>query len=101
VQHGLTILPDRNLVTNVGFDDRATHTTNEDSDAANMPVEPMAVPLDHPAAVVRDYAADRYTSKHHYKVEKDSPGLWYRATSLIPERVKGPLRSLMSLVPDR
>jgi hypothetical protein len=65
-EHGLHVLPKVNLVTNIGFGDQGTHTQSEDDDAAHIPTEPMPFPLDHPDITVRDYEADRYTSKTHY-----------------------------------
>lgn len=57
---GLTILPQRNLVTNIGFGDAATHTMDVDSPLANMPVHSPG-PMRHPVEVKRHIAADYYT----------------------------------------
>jgi hypothetical protein len=94
VQHGLTILPKDNLVSNIGFDERATHTKNPDSEAADMPVRPLEFPLEHPASIVRHYQADRYTSKHHYRVAKPRPGIGDRIRARIPDGIKSVLRPL-------
>jgi hypothetical protein len=61
IQNGLTILPNVNLTSNIGFGDGATHTT-VDSKLANMPVEAITMPLQHPKFVVRDSVSDRYTN---------------------------------------
>jgi hypothetical protein len=57
---GLTVLPNVNLVSNIGFGEGATHTSRG-SFVANLPVEPMEYPLLHPSFVVRDTRADRFT----------------------------------------
>lgn len=59
-QSGLSVLPDRNLITNLGFRGDATHTKAE-SRAANLPAEEMLFPLRHPPCVVRDREADDFT----------------------------------------
>jgi hypothetical protein len=57
---GLSVVPDRNLVTNVGFRDDATNTRPEQRNAfADLPVCAMDFPLRHPADVARDADADR------------------------------------------
>lgn len=60
LHHGLTILPNVNLVSNVGFTEAATNTTT-DSLLANIPAEAMAFPLRHPPFMVRDAQADDFT----------------------------------------
>ncbi|MGV2387331.1 MAG UNVERIFIED_CONTAM: hypothetical protein LVR29_00245 [Microcystis novacekii LVE1205-3] len=48
IQNGLTILPNVNLVSNIGFGEGATHTSSSKSKVANLPVEEMIFPLKHP-----------------------------------------------------
>lgn len=48
-QNTLTVIPKVNLVTNIGFDETATHTKNRDSFYANYPARQMEFPLRHPA----------------------------------------------------
>jgi hypothetical protein len=60
IQSGLTILPNVNLVSNIGFGGEATHTKG-DSPLANMPFVPMRFPLQHPPYVIRDARADDFT----------------------------------------
>lgn len=60
VQNGLTILPNVNLVSNIGFNSDATHTKSS-SRLANLPIEATNFPLQHPAFVIRDLQADKLT----------------------------------------
>ncbi|MFN0084288.1 MAG: glycosyltransferase family 2 protein [Blastocatellia bacterium] len=64
---GLTILPRVNLISNIGFALDGTHTKNRRSRFANMPVEALGFPLDHPPEVARDDGADRYTQRNNYR----------------------------------
>jgi cephalosporin hydroxylase len=60
VHGGLTILPNVNLVSNIGFREDATHTTNE-SPLANLPTKPMSFPLQHPNVMMRNARSDNLT----------------------------------------
>ena len=55
---GLTVLPNRNLISNVGFGEDATHTTGGAIDTA---IGEGIDPNKHPSFLLRDAAADRYT----------------------------------------
>ena len=56
-QHGLCILPNINLVSNLGFNAEATHTVTVNR-LANMPSGNMFFPLKHPSSMIRDDVAD-------------------------------------------
>ena len=59
------IIPNVNLISNIGFDANATHTMGQ-SKFNNMKAEDMKFPLFHPPFITRDSAADGYTEKYHY-----------------------------------
>lgn len=67
-QSGLGILPNCNLVTNIGFGENATHTTSSDGKFAKIPLEPMAFPLSHPENLVESYTADRWIDLNVYNI---------------------------------
>lgn len=56
---GLSILPNRTLVSNIGFRPDGTHTKGVDI-TANLPLEPMPFPLKHPTRIVRHRRADEF-----------------------------------------
>ncbi len=60
IQSGLAVLPNVNLIRNIGFGANATHTTGGGK-LANMSVEAISQPLHHPLFILRDTEADRYT----------------------------------------
>jgi hypothetical protein len=69
LQSGLTILPNLNLVSNIGFDHAAsTHTKNRNSPFANMPAETMQFPLQHPPFIIRDTQADNFTYRKMFSL---------------------------------
>jgi len=59
IQHGLSVLPSTNLISNIGFGKDATHTTSLDDERANIPIEEMTFPLRHPLDMVRDVSVDQ------------------------------------------
>ncbi len=62
-QNGLAIAPNINLVTNVGFGEAATHTTDPNDRNGNIPFAEIGE-IEHPAFVVRNKEADAYTFDH-------------------------------------
>lgn len=66
LQSGLCILPNINLVSNIGFDNRGTHTRNHVSPFAGLPTYEMQFPLDIPPVVIRDVKADHFTQFHQF-----------------------------------
>lgn len=59
-QNGLSIIPNVNLVTNIGFGKDATHTSDLYSMHANMPMRSLGEVL-HPTFVITDSIADEYS----------------------------------------
>ena len=78
VQGGLCINPNSNLVSNIGFGADATHTKDEGSVLANIPVFPMLFPLNHPPFIIRDDIADNFTEKKVFFIASDKKSLFKR-----------------------
>lgn len=55
---GLTIFPSKNLISNIGFSIKATHTTNVYSSRANESIYSIKFPLIHPIGVYPDRQYD-------------------------------------------
>ncbi len=58
-QNGLSIQPNTNLITNIGYGIDAAHTKDPDHHLANLPTENIMFPLEHPRLMIRDELADR------------------------------------------
>ena len=56
----LTIVPNLNLISNIGFNANATHTTSETKDS-KVPLDKITFPLIHPENISSIRAADEYT----------------------------------------
>ena len=57
-KNGLSIIPNQNLISNIGFGKEATHTIDEHSPYANIPVVEMNE-ITHPFSVVAQTEADQ------------------------------------------
>lgn len=58
--NGLSILPNKNLVSNIGFDSQALNTKNPNHQVAAMPTERIAN-IKHPSNIEVQTAADEFT----------------------------------------
>lgn len=92
INSGLSVVPSRNLIANVGFGEGATHTSDEDSPFAGTPIYSMEFPLNPPDYTVVD--GDYERSFHELR-----PGRWKAHPLVYPlwKRV----RQLTSGVRDR
>jgi hypothetical protein len=67
LQSGLSITPNVNLVSNIGFDSEATYSTNKKSQFNNVPREAIEFPLKHPPFMIRNAQADNFTQKTMFR----------------------------------
>ena len=94
MQNRLAIVPNQNLISNIGFGNDATHTRNRHSIEANLATAPMAFPLDHPPYVWPHAEADRFEATYQSTLPMRLHGLLaksLRALDLIRERYGGTL----------
>jgi FAD/FMN-containing dehydrogenase len=86
---GLSIVPNVNLVSNIGFRDDATHT-REVSDRANLSTTDIGE-ITHPRFLLRDALADRHTFDHVFGgIELALQQRWYNQ---IKKRLKGMVKT--------
>jgi len=65
-QSALTCLPKRNLVENIGYDERATNTKTEKGKPSPPEASALEFPLIHPETTVQNYRADDYTQRYWF-----------------------------------
>jgi len=65
---GLTVIPEKNLVKNIGFGPGATHTTTASDRISAMQAGELDFPLRHPARVQRHRDADRFADEYHFGI---------------------------------
>lgn len=72
-RRGLTVVPNVNLVSNIGFGTDATHTTHT-AGFADLPAEGLGFPLIHPEAFAANRAADSHDLWFRFGGEKSRVG---------------------------
>lgn len=65
INRRVSVMPQVNMVSNIGFGEQAHHTRNV-TRAANIPQLEIAFPLQHPITFMPDKAADSNTFLSHY-----------------------------------
>lgn len=65
-QESLSILPEVNLVKNIGFNQSGTHTINKRDPYANLGTSPMIFPLKHPPVIIQCHKADQFTQNYEF-----------------------------------
>jgi hypothetical protein len=95
--NGVAVIPNLNLVTNIGYGPEATHTRTM-ARHGFLPASEMMFPLTHPPRIVIDREADRLTYYANIRNVPDLRFIWlYRLVdwfSLIPRRIQKVKRRL-------
>lgn len=82
-KHGLNIMPNVNLISNIGFGADSTHTSNTNNPYANMKVHHI-LPLIHNQEIVQNKLADEYSRKQdNYKSIVKLIWRYFRRTFLV------------------
>ncbi len=66
-QNGLSIVPEKNLMVNIGFDNDGTHTLQKNPVFEDLQVQPLHFPLRHPPFVYADSQAERSLERRIYR----------------------------------
>jgi hypothetical protein len=82
------VMPARNLVANIGFDDEATHTKLQWSNEASVPTYPLAFPLAHPSSTTPDADFERALFRHRFPPSR-------RIVTALPPRAQELVRAAL------
>lgn len=85
--NGLSALPTRNLVSNIGFNADATHTKVGDGFLDNVPLQPMKFPLAHPVTIERSLSMDKWLDRKIYGIGISLTGKIMRKLSSFRKRL--------------
>jgi hypothetical protein len=83
---GVSVMPTRNLVANIGFDDEATHTKLQWSNEADVPTHPLAFPLAHPSSTTPDADFERALYRQRFPLSR-------RIVTALPPRAQEVVRT--------
>ena len=87
VQSVMAIMPNVNLISNIGFGSEALHT-REKNKFSNIKTEPITFPISHPSNILRDSMADSITEKNMFAGQPLLP----RALNKLKQTMKGALK---------
>lgn len=87
LQGMLTILPNYNLISNIGFTPEATHKSDLNT-YDNMKIGSMTFPILHPPFILRDSIADSITEKNMFSGQSLFPRALNRLEKLIKSILK-------------
>lgn len=90
VNHAMSVLPNSNLVSNIGFGKDSTHTYDEDSSVANLPTSEISEII-HPSIFMRHDVADEFTFEEYLLKE-------YRKNNPLSVRFKGKFQETMEKI---
>jgi hypothetical protein len=65
--NGLCIIPQVDLISNIGFNSEGTHTVRQNQ-FANLPLGEMKFPLKHPSEMIRDRTADIFVQESKFNL---------------------------------
>ncbi len=82
INNSLCILPNINLVSNIGFGMVSTHTSNV-SKFSQMEADAMQFPLKHPPYMILDTISDRFTARNNFMNNSNLKGLKDKVISLL------------------
>jgi len=68
INHGLSVTPNANLISNIGFREDGTHVTNSNSSFANVQTLNLHIPLRHPNFICRDRISDQKYLKNFVNI---------------------------------
>lgn len=67
---GLSINPNTNLISNIGFGAEATHTKETDAEVSNMKLKSIMFPLIHPKGIKANLQADAFAFRDQFGINK-------------------------------
>jgi hypothetical protein len=94
----LALVPDRNLVSNIGFGTQASHTRDSLPSMAGLPIEAMTFPLNHPADVHLDRDADNFSFRQIYPFIIENQSYYWQLRHKFVATLPQPLREKIRLL---
>jgi hypothetical protein len=88
--NGIAVVPNKNLVTNIGFGTDATYYTDENNINSNIELSAMSFPLKHPIEIgINDSIEDVFFYNHYYvPLHKKIKNKLVKVLSSIASKVK-------------
>jgi hypothetical protein len=91
IQGYLSIFPQNNMISNIGCNERGTHTLSTNSFTANLPHAPLPLITIHPTFFIANKFADEFT------LAKTAPHKWRKILGLFKQKIVSRLKSILGL----
>jgi hypothetical protein len=90
MQGSHTVVPNVNMVSNIGFGIGESHSNSGKNPCADNPTFPMPFPLIHPSFIINDTVYDRETFKFLFKPDltKRLKALFRNPVGVVKRKVK-------------
>ena len=72
INHGLSIIPSNNLISNIGCNSSGTHTRSEKNSFANLEIHDCVFPLSHPMVISPDKIYDKKVTDKIYPMQSNN-----------------------------
>jgi hypothetical protein len=94
--NGLAIVPQVNLIHNIGFGEHATHTKSVKDRRVNLPTAEMTFPLRHPPSVEWDKELDRLVEDERLTEKQRRSDVYWQLRRKLASALPGSLRKQLS-----
>jgi hypothetical protein len=88
INKGVSVIPGKNLISNIGFDSEGTHTRRPSRRESAVPTYAIESPLRHPPSTTADSHFERALLKNRFP-------LWRRLVATLPQPAQNGLREVM------
>lgn len=85
IKDGLSIVPNVNLISNIGFGKEATHTHNSSNNSQNLKLNEITFPVIHPENISRNKHLDKKYF-YEYVMFNILKGWWYKYSNYLKHR---------------
>ncbi|MDJ1469747.1 nucleotide-diphospho-sugar transferase [Cytophagaceae bacterium DM2B3-1] len=91
----LSIVPNTNLISNIGFTETATHTTKVDAQISYLPTDSLQL-ITHPSVIEEDKKADYYTfhKSKFFPIPTWKDKLRWTLKKILPSKAKNALKQV-------
>lgn len=92
---GVTVIPNVNLVSNIGFNQQGTNAKDANSPLANKETFPI-LPLHHPSTIIQNEEADLYYCNHYLANILTNTGVKQTIEEFMPWKLRKKIRSVIN-----
>lgn len=92
LKRGLCIVPNKNLISNLGHREDGAHTRDSSHWRANLETEQLKFPIKHPKKIVANRKADKFLADHLFLNKAADEKIVYKFVTRIKKKIVNSLR---------